>query len=236
MNLQRLDKIIASQFNISRSDARKEIRRGNVTLDGRVLKDPSLNVDVLTSEITFYGQILNYKKHIYLIMNKPKGVISASDDKSRETVVDLVPAHLKRQGLFPVGRLDRDTTGLLLITDDGDFAHKVISPKSDIKKTYRVTVDNPLPENAPALFESGITLADGSLCRSALLKDCGDLTCEITINEGKYHQIKRMFGVIDIGVNALQRLSIGSLTLPDDLCEGDCRELTNAEFESIFYK
>lgn len=236
MNLQRLDKIIASQFNISRSDARKEIRRGKVTLNGGIIKDPSLNVDVEASEITYGGQILNYKKHIYLIMNKPKGVISASDDKSRETVVDLVPEHLKRQGLFPVGRLDRDTTGLLLITDDGDFAHKVISPKMEIPKTYLVTVDNPLPQNAAEIFKNGITLADGTLCRKATLKDRGNLTCEITISEGKYHQIKRMFGVIDIGVNALHRLSLGGLTLPEDLSEGDCRELTNAEFERIFYK
>ena len=128
MNKQRLDKIISTQFNISRKDARRDIKIGKVTVDGKTVKDFGFQADPEAALIEYMGQALCYKEHLYLVMNKPRGVISASLDKSRETVVDLVPEPLRRQGLFPVGRLDRDTTGLLIITDDGDFAHSLLSP------------------------------------------------------------------------------------------------------------
>ena len=234
MNLQRLDKIISNQFNVSRSVARKHIGWGRVTVNGKKPRDPSLQVDTDTAVIEYSGQALEYKEHIYLIMNKPEGVISASDDKNRETVVDLVPEELKRQGLFPVGRLDRDTTGLLLITDDGDFAHRVIHPKKKITKTYRALLDGTPDETAVKAFGEGVVLADGTKCRPAELSVLGESEAEIKISEGKYHQIKRMFGTQGLGVNSLMRIAIGKLQLPPDLPLGSCRELTEQEIDSIF--
>lgn len=234
MNQQRLDKIISSQFNISRSVARKHIGWGRVTVDGKQRRDPSALFDPDLCKIEYSGQALCYKEHIYLVMNKPSGILCASSDKSRETVVDLVPEELKRTGLFPVGRLDKDTTGLLLITDDGDFSHKVIHPKKKVPKVYLAKLDTQLDETAVSAFRKGIVLADGEKCKPAVLTLLGSQQAKVEISEGKYHQIKRMFGVVGAGVNTLKRLSIGSLSLPDDLNPGDCRELTEEEKKSIF--
>lgn len=234
MNLQRLDKIISSQFNVSRSTARKHIGWGRVTVNGKKPRDPSLQVDTDTAVIEYSGQALEYKKYIYLVLNKPEGIISASEDKSRETVIDLVPEELRRQGLFPVGRLDRDTTGILLITDDGDFSHKVIHPKKKISKSYLVSLDSRPDEATVKAFADGITLADGTKCRPAVLTLLDSNDAIIEISEGKYHQIKRMFGTQNLGVNKLKRISIGSLALPEDLASGECRELTEQEIALIF--
>ena len=234
--MQRLDKIISSQFNISRSIARTEIRRGKVTVNGEVVRDPSLQFSPEVQEISYRGQTLNYKKFIYIMMNKPKGVLSASSDKSRETVVDLLPDSLKRNNLFPVGRLDKDTTGLLIITDDGDFAHKVLSPKKNIYKTYIAHLDGDVTDEMTEIFKNGVTLADGQICKSAELKRISKNVAQIKIPEGKYHQIKRMFGTVGLGVNELHRKSVGALVLPQDLTFGESRELNMNEVESIFCK
>ncbi len=234
MNIKRLDKIISSQFGISRSITKAIIHRGKVKVDGVVVRDPSMQIDVDEVKIEYKGQVLNYKEHIYIIMNKPKGVLSASEDKSRETVVDLVPKELSRQGLFPVGRLDRDTTGLLIITDDGDFAHNVISPKKNIMKTYKVTLDGDITDDMIKQFGEGIVLADGTKCRSAKLKRLDENIAEIIIGEGKYHQIKRMFGVVGLGVNELERTALGNLELPPNLNVGESRELSDDEKFQIF--
>ena len=233
MKQERFDKIIATQFNISRKDARIAIRRGKATLDGKVLRDFGALVNV-DADITFNGQALSYKEFIYILMNKPKGVLSASEDKKRETVVDLVPEHLRRQGLFPVGRLDRDTTGFLIITDDGDFAHKAISPKYEVYKKYLVTLDGDLTDDMVKAFAEGITLADGTPCRKAELEILSDRVARVKICEGKYHQIKRMFGVVGLGVNDLKREAVGGLSLPENLAEGDCIELSTEEIKAIF--
>ncbi len=233
MNLQRIDKIIASQFNISRTDAKSDIRKGFVTVDSAVLRDPSRSVNPETARICYKGQALCFKEHIYILMNKPKGVLSASNDKRRQTVVDLVPENLFRAGLFPVGRLDKDTTGLLIITDDGDFAHKVISPKSGINKMYDVILDGAIDETALKQFDDGIILADGTKCLPARLQIIEENRAMVEIKEGKYHQIKRMFGVIGLGVNELKRVSIGNLRLPKDLEYGSCIELTEDDLKAV---
>ncbi|MBQ3547200.1 MAG: pseudouridine synthase [Clostridia bacterium] len=233
MKQERFDKIIATQFNISRKDARIAIRRGKATLDGKVLRDFGALVNV-ESDITFNGQALNYKKYIYILMNKPKGVLSASSDKNKQTVVDLVPEHLRRQGMFPVGRLDKDTTGFLIITDDGEFAHKAISPKYEVYKSYIVTLDGSLTDEMVKAFAEGIVLADGTRCRKAELEIISDNIARVKICEGKYHQIKRMFGVVGLGVNELKRESVGALTLPKGLEEGACIELSTEEIKVIF--
>ncbi len=235
MNLQRLDKIISSQLNISRTNAKSDIRKGFVTVDGVTVKNPSALFEADKVRIFYKGQAVSFKEHIYIVMNKPKGVLSASNDKNRKTVVDLVPSSLYRSGLAPVGRLDKDTTGLLLITDDGQFAHKVISPKSDIKKVYEVLLDKPIPFTAVEEFARGIVLADGTRCLPAVLEIITPNTARVEIREGKYHQIKRMFGVVGLGVEELRRLSIGNFVLPEDLNEGECRELTENELSTIFH-
>ena len=226
MAKERFDKIIANQFNISRKDARIAIKRGKGMVDGLVVKDPSFAVDT-ESEILFDGQAMEYKKFIYILMNKPKGVLSASTDKNRKTVVDLVPTEWRRNGLFPVGRLDKDTTGFLIITDDGDFAHKAIAPNKNVYKTYIVTLDGEVTDQMTELFANGVTLADGTVCKKAILKPLGNCMAEIKISEGKFHQIKRMFGTVGLGVNELKRVAIGGLCLPADLQEGQSKLLNN---------
>ncbi len=233
MEKQRFDKIIANQFNISRKDARIGIRHGKGTVDGQVINDPSALISV-SSDIVFDGTKLNYKKHIYILMNKPKGVLSASTDKNRKTVVDLVPKEFKRNGLFPVGRLDKDTSGLLIITDDGDFAHKVITPNKNVFKTYLVTLDGKVTQQMVEEFEKGIVLADGTACKKAYLNPVGENKAQIKISEGKYHQIKRMFGTVGLGVNELERIAVGGLKLPENLQQGQCILLSNKDILSIF--
>lgn len=233
MNLQRLDKIISSQLNISRSISRTEIRRGKVKVNGETVRDPSLLFNAEENEITYMQTTLNYKKFVYILMNKPKGVLSAATDKTRETVVDLVPKELRRPTLFPVGRLDKDTTGLLIITDDGDFAHRVISPKKNVSKTYKVVLDGELCTHLPDLFESGIVLADGIKCKEAKLEIIDKNIAKVTVTEGRYHQIKRMFGTVGLGVNDLERIALGELLLPPDLEYGECVELSQKELEKI---
>ncbi len=235
MERERFDKIIANQFNISRKDARTAIRRGKGTVDGQVVKNPSALIDTV-SEIVFGGEKLEYKKFIYILMNKPKGVLSASNDKNRKTVVDLVPPEWRRNGLFPVGRLDKDTTGLLIITDDGDFGHRVITPNKNVDKTYIATLDGVITKEMVQKFADGVILADGTVCKSARLEALPENKARITISEGKYHQIKRMFGTVGLGVNELERRSIGGLYLPENLEQGNCRLLQVEEISLIFSK
>ena len=232
---ERFDKIIATQFNVSRKDARQSIRKGLALVDGQVVKEPSLVLDV-ESEITFCGKKLEFKQFVYILMNKPKGVISASSDNNKKTVVDLVPPELKRNGLFPVGRLDKDTTGLLIITDDGDFAHKAISPKNNVYKTYIASLDGEVTQQMVESFAEGITLADGTVCRKAFLTPLDEKRAQIKICEGKYHQIKRMFGTVGLGVNELERVAFGDLKLPQGLKQGQCIALKSQEISLIFAK
>ena len=230
----RLDKFISSQLNISRKDARAAILRGRAAVDGTTVRAADFKIDENADSVTFDGQALSYKKHIYIIMNKPRGVLSASDDKRQPTVIDIIPEKLRRNGLFPVGRLDKDTTGLLIITDDGDFAHRVLSPKKEIFKTYIAVLDGEITSDMPEKFLNGIVLADGTKCRRAFLRRVDKNTAEIKICEGKFHQIKRMFGTVGLGVNALERTAVGNFYLPEDLPQGACSETDSEALESIF--
>lgn len=232
MEKQRLDKFIANQLNISRRDARNGIRKGNAAVNGSVITDAACLLDVGNDKIEYEGNSVDYKKFIYIIMNKPAGVLSAATDKSRKTVIDLVPEGMRRQGLFPVGRLDKDTTGMLIITDDGEFAHNCISPKKMIPKAYIAELDGPVNDTIINKFKSGIVLADGTVCKSAILERLNGNTVRIIITEGKYHQIKRMFGTQNLGVNKLHRESIGKLRLPQNLKAGECVELSRQELEN----
>lgn len=232
----RLDKYISNQLNLSRSVVRTALRRGQATVNGVTVKDGAFSVDTQKDSVIFDGKEIAYKKYIYILMNKPKGVLSASNDKNRKTVVDLVPQVMQRAGLFPVGRLDKDTTGFLIITDNGEYAHNCISPKKLIPKTYIVTLDGQLSESMIPLFKEGITLADGTKCQSAKLQIIDEYKARVTITEGKYHQIKRMFGVVNLGVNELHRESMGGFKLPDTLKAGECIEITEKEAFSVLLK
>ena len=232
---QRLDKLIASQGTLTRSETVRLIRSGQVTVEGEVCRDAARKVEE-TCRIAVRGEELCYRRFVYLMMNKPSGILCVSRDPKAPTVLDLLPPALKRKGLFPAGRLDKDTVGLVLLTDDGDFAHRLLAPKNDILKRYLVRLDGPLTEEHCRLFSEGVTLADGTLCRPAtlrILEDGEQPLAEIGITEGRYHQIKRMFGTVDLGVTWLKRLSMGPLVLDESLAEGESRPLTPKECEEL---
>lgn len=233
--MERLDKIVASQGKFSRSEVKKLIKEGRITLDGTVVKSSDVKANPDLCVICIDGENISYKKHIYLMLNKPKGVISATDDKSQKTVIDLVPEEFFRQGLFPAGRLDADTTGFVLITDDGDFAHRILSPKNHILKTYHAVLQKAVTHEDINSFKEGIELKDGTLCLEAQVKMIKDEppTAEIKIHEGKYHQVKRMFAALGNKVLELRRTEMGGLSLDETLPEGQCREITGEELRMI---
>ncbi len=236
MASQRLDKLISVNCGVSRRDAKKLIKDGKVRVNGAVQTAEAL-IEPETDVIEVDGFDLTVREHIYIMLNKPQGVISASADPRAKTVVDLVPEKLKRRGLFPAGRLDMDTTGLLIITDDGDFAHRLISPSHHVFKTYRAVLESPLPESEAERLRAGIELSDGTKCLPARVNafsENGENIAIIKIREGKYHQVKRMAAACSNKVTALHRQKIGALALDPGLNPGECRELTADELELIF--
>ena len=230
----RLDKFISEAMAISRADAKKLISKSAVTVNGTVVKKSDIKVDTDTDEIKANGKSLTHEQFVYIMLNKPMGVVSASTDKNDVTVIDLVKDEFPRRNLFPAGRLDKTSTGFVLITDDGRFAHDILSPKHHVPKRYIVTVDNPVTQQVVQAFEDGVTLADGQLMKSATIIPSEDgYTAEIILHQGVYHQIKRMLGVFDIGVNTLHRTAIGQLELPDNLAPGEYVKLTADQLELI---
>ena len=232
MAMERIDKIIASQGLYSRSDVKYMVNRKRITIDGKIITSASQKADVDKNEILLDGKPFVVKKQIYLMLNKPKGYVSATEDKKQQTVLELVPAELKGRDLFPAGRLDKDTTGLMIITDDGMLAHNILSPKKHVQKIYRVELDIPVTEEMQKGFAEGVELNDG-VCKDAKLVILGEKTAEVTLREGRYHQIKRMFGCYGAKVVELHRLAMGELYLPDDLPEGECRELTEEDLQKL---
>lgn len=233
MSILRVDKLLSETTDFSRSEIKHAVRTGALTVNGALVKQPETKVDTEKDCVVFLGKEIKYKKYIYLLLNKPAGILSASNDAKRKTVIDLLPEEYKHYNLFPVGRLDKDTTGLLLITNDGDFSHKIISPKSNIEKEYIVSVDAEIPENISVKFKEGIVLADGTLCKPALAKALDKQTVQIIITEGKYHQIKRMLGTQGLGVVSLHRRRIGQLVLTDAIKSGEICELSVNDIKQI---
>ena len=232
MSLIRIDKYLSVSCGISRTEAKVLLKSGKITVNGKPVTKGDTKIQE-TDEVKNGVDVLTYKKHIYIIMNKPEGILSASTDKRVKTVVDILPENLKREGLFPVGRLDKNTTGLLIITDDGDFGHKVTSPKTHTEKCYYAILDGEVKKEYIETFEKGVTLVGGEKCMPAKLEIADNNSAYVTVREGKYHQIKRMFGIVGLGVNKLHRVSIGKLTLPEDLAPGESRELTKEETSLI---
>lgn len=229
MALKRLDKLLSELGVASRSELRQIIRSGRVRVDGAVVTQPEEKFDGDKCCIELDGQRLTYReKHTYM-MDKPAGVLSATEDARQRTVLDLLPPELKRMGLFPVGRLDKDTSGLLLLTNDGELAHRIISPKSAIPKRYLAEVEGePDAEDARA-FSEGLILGDGTRCLPAKLEVLGEGRCLVTVMEGKYHQVKRMLAARGKPVKTLRRLSVGALELGGSLDSGGFRELTDED-------
>ena len=230
--MKRIDKIISQQTYYTRKEIKKLISKGMVYVNGNQVKKSEIKYDENNINLEISGERIEIKKYVYLLLNKPKGYISATEDNSQNTVLDLVPKKYKNRNLFPAGRLDKDTTGLMLITDDGEFAHNILSPKKHVKKQYEVTLDIPVTEDMVKGFKEGINLNDGE-CKSAILEITGEYTAKVTITEGRYHQIKRMFGCYGAKVVELNRICMGNLYLPKELKLGEIKELNQKELQEI---
>ena len=232
--LQRLDRLLANMGIASRRDLRKMIRDGRVSVDGKPAAEPEMKVDGEKNEIVLDGQPIRYTRFHYYMMDKPVGILTATEDGRQKTVLDLVTPEMRRMELFPVGRLDKDTSGLLLLTDDGSFAHRVISPKSAVEKMYYARVDGHQSQNDAEAFRKGLILGDGTQCLPAKLEIIGENECLVTVMEGKYHQVRRMLASRGTPVIELRRLSVGKLKLDESLGAGGFRELAQDEIEAIF--
>lgn len=233
---ERLDKIISNMGFGSRKDIMKAVRNGRVMVNDEIVKNRAMKVDPYKDKIQFDNQTIEYKKYIYLMMNKPSGVVSSTDDPSNRTVLSLLEVQHLIFEPFPVGRLDKDTEGLLLLTNDGKLAHTLLSPNKKIPKTYYAEIDGIIEEKHIEKFKKGVTLDDGYKTMPAELEiiESGTISkIKLTIYEGKYHQVKRMFGSIGMRVIYLRRISMGSLKLDYDLYLGEYRDLTKEELEEI---
>lgn len=232
--MERLDKYLAAHTALSRRDAADAIRHGRVSLNGCAVRDGSRKLDPAADEVTLDGQAVTYRRHIYIMLNKPAGILCVSRDPHAQTVVDLLPAEWRHRELFPAGRLDKDTTGMVLLTDDGDFAHRMLAPKKHVPKRYLVTLDTPADDAVCRAFAAGITLADGDVCQPALCEPREGTVAIVTLREGKYHQIKRMFAACSRHVEALHRMSMGGLALDESLAPGCSKMLTEKEAMTVF--
>lgn len=232
----RLDKLLASAGYGSRKEIKKLARGGNITVNGSPVKDSSVHVSTIEDHVAVNGVEVVYKEFVYLLLNKPAGYISATEDSRDATVIDLVPDEFSHYELFPVGRLDKDTVGLLLLTNDGKLAHELLSPKKHVPKTYYAKVEGQVTDHHITLFKQGVVLDDGYETKPAELTiiSCDNISeVELTIVEGKFHQVKRMFASLDMKVIYLKRISMGSLSLDEDLPEGQIRELTEEELSLL---
>ena len=230
--MERLDKVISMQTEYSRKDVKKLVLSKRVTVNGEIVLKSDIKVDDINDEILIDGKKLNIQKNIYLILNKPMGYISATEDKTQKTVLELIDSKYSHRELFPAGRLDKDTTGMMIITDDGVFTHNILAPKKHIKKIYEVTIDIPVTDDMKIAFEEGVKLNDG-ICKAAKLEKIREYEARVTLVEGRYHQIKRMFGCFGAKVVKLHRICMGNLYLPEDLEEGKSRELTEKELDLL---
>lgn len=232
---ERLDKFLSSQGFGTRKEVGKLIRGGAVSVDGVPQRDPAAKIDPAAA-VTVEGRPVQYQKYLYIMMNKPAGVLSATEDRRQRTVLDLLPEDLRRRGLFPAGRLDKDTTGFLLITDDGDLAHRMLSPKKHVYKMYRADLDGPVTEEDVRAFQQGVCWEEEQYAPARLWTQEDDPAIAfVEIREGRFHQVKRMFEARGKQVIALKRLKIGGLALDDTLQEGECRLLGPEEIGQIFH-
>lgn len=234
--MMRLDKYLCETGFGTRSQVKDLLKKGQVMVNGEVVKKPELKINETTDQILCQGKKASYQKNIYLMLHKPAGVVSATEDSREKTVLDLVRPEDRKNGLFPVGRLDKDTEGLLLLTDDGELAHRLLSPKKHVDKTYYAKIDGQVTEEHVKQFREGLDIGDEKKTLPAVLTILlsGPVSeIEITIHEGRFHQIKRMFEAVGCKVTYLKRLSMGSLVLDETLPPEEYRPLTEAELEGL---
>ena len=234
MGQERLDKLLSSTGRWSRKEVKDLVRQGRVLADGRPVARPEEKYDPLCSQLQVDGTVVDCAPYVYVMMHKPDGVVSATEDREERTVVELLPNELRRRGLFPVGRLDKDTTGLLLLTDDGALAHELLSPRKHVDKTYLAHVDGQVDQSDVDAFAQGLILGDGLACMPAGLEPLGDgSACLVTLREGKFHQVKRMLAARGKPVQRLKRLTMGPLKLDEKLMPGNWRYLTRQEMADL---
>ena len=234
--MMRLDKYLCETGFGTRSQVKDLLKKGQVMVNGEVIKKPELKINETTDQILCQGKKASYQKNIYLMLHKPAGVVSATEDNREKTVLDLVRPEDRKNGLFPVGRLDKDTEGLLLLTDDGELAHRLLSPKKHVDKTYYAKIDGQVTEEHVKQFREGLDIGDEKKTLPAVLTILlsGPVSeIEVTIHEGRLHQIKRMFEAVGCKVTYLKRLSMGSLVLDETLPPEEYRPLTEAELEGL---
>lgn len=232
----RIDKMLANLGYGSRKEVKQLLKSGSVKIDDVVVKDAKQHVDPEKQTVTLNGEVIEYREFIYLMMNKPQGVLSATEDNHTETVIDLLELEDQVYEPFPVGRLDKDTEGLLLITNDGQLAHRLLAPKKHVPKTYFAVIEGEVTEADITAFANGVTLDDGYETKPGdlkILKSGIRSDIELTITEGKFHQVKRMFEAVGKRVVYLQRISMGPLELDETLELGEYRELTDEEIELL---
>ena len=231
--MERLDKVIANRGAASRREVKTLVRQGRVLVDGIPAAAADMKVDAAAAVITVDGVALESERHVYLLLHKPAGVLTATEDKRQPTVLDLIPQEMRRRDLAPVGRLDKDTEGLLLLTDDGELTHRLLSPKYHVDKVYYARVEG-IPDAADAAaFAEGLLLGDGLQCLPAKLEPLGGGECLVTLREGKFHQVKRMLASRGKPVLYLKRLAMGPLRLEPELAAGQCRFLTPEELSTL---
>jgi len=237
----RVDKLLSHTGYGTRSEIKKAVKQGRVMIDGAVIKDSGQIIDSQMNKVTFDGELVHYREYIYLMLNKPPGVISATEDLRERTVIDLLTSEDQLLQPFPVGRLDKDTTGLLLLTNDGQLAHELLSPRKHVDKTYEAAVLGEVGEVDITAFSEGVELDDGYITMPSSLTildrymtpagRCSRIA--LTIREGKFHQVKRMFEAVGKKVLELKRVSMGPLKLDETLREGSYRELSDTEIELL---
>ena len=232
--MERLDKLLAGTGKWSRREVKALVRQGLVRVDGRLAASAEDKLDPAAAIITVAGETISLRRFTYVMLHKPAGVLTATEDRKQPTVLDLLPPELRRIGLAPVGRLDKDTEGLLLLTNDGELAHRLLSPKYHVEKRYLARVDGELPAADAEAFARGMTLGDGLECLPAGLEVLPDRVCIVTLREGKFHQVKRMLAARGAPVLYLKRLSMGPLTLDDSLAAGAYRLLRAEEISALY--
>ncbi len=230
----RIDKLISDMGLASRKEAAQIAKRGGVLVDGEPVRDLSRHVDTEKNTVTFQGKEINFRKHVYVMLNKPAGYVSATDDKINPYVTELLSAELRKMELFPVGRLDKDTVGLMILTNNGVLAHRLLSPKRHVEKDYRFECADALPESVERDFQNGVTLADGYECKpSKIVLNADGKSGVITLTEGKYHQIKRMIAAVGSKITYLERIRFAKISLDEGLARGEWRYLTDAEISEL---
>lgn len=233
MPIYRIDRIISDMSIAPRRQVKSYIKAGRISVNGKLVNRPDEKYDTETALIEVDGELIHYEEFVYFMLNKPSGVISATRDDKEKTVIDLLEEKHRKPGLFPVGRLDKDTEGLLILTNDGVFAHKVTSPKHGVKKKYYLETEIEIPDGAQKLLRKGAILSDGTKCLPAELEILSPCSCYLEITEGKYHQVKRMMASIGAGIIYLKRIAIGNLELDDDLKPGQYRQMNKCELMCI---